>query len=91
VFHNTRGLLSGKRSTRVQLVGPDGGPWPMQSDVFEHVTTDHTNAGRECGNSEDLSVLAIVYLYGRQFHGLWNKNGEGRQNVTGVFHLLLRY
>ena len=40
--HNKRGLLLGKRSTLAQPVYLDGGPWPMQSVVFEHVTTDRT-------------------------------------------------
>ena len=65
MFHNKRGLLFGKRSTLAQPVYLDGGPWPMQSVVFEHVTTDRTNAGRACGNSEDLSVLGSADLYGR--------------------------
>ena len=65
MFHNKRGLLFGNRSTLAQPVYLDGGPWPMQSVVFEHVTTDRTNAGRVCGNFEDLSVLGSADLYGR--------------------------
>ena len=65
MFHNKRGLLLGKRSTLAQPVYPDGGLWPLQSVVFEHVTTDRTNAGRVCGNSADPSVSGSADLYGR--------------------------